>query len=124
MADWSALQQRLPLMDKARLAQLDGELGTDTLHRLLGLFLEDGRLQGEALSRAFADGDFEQMAKSCHSLKSACGSYGALRCQFLAEKLEAGCRQQDAEATGALMVAWELALSETLSEVQAQLEAR
>ncbi|WP_107851694.1 Hpt domain-containing protein [Oceanimonas marisflavi] len=124
MADWQRLYRRLPLLDPARLEQLERELGSDALARLLALFAEDGVQQGESLARAFTAQDTEEMARWCHSLKSACGSYGALRCQFLAEKLEAACRRQDGDEISLLMNAWQEALADTLPQVKTQREGR
>ncbi|MDV2858433.1 MULTISPECIES: Hpt domain-containing protein [Oceanimonas] len=124
MADWQTLYPRLPLLDPARLEQLVKDLGQDALGRLLILFAEDGIQQGEALEQAFNEGNHEGMALWCHSLKSACGSYGALRCQFLAEKLEQACRQQQTDQVSLLMAAWQQALSDTLEAVQLHRESR
>lgn len=124
MADWQTLSPRLPLLDPARLEQLVKDLGQDALSRLLALFAEDGIQQGEALEQAFNEQDVERMARWCHSLKSACGSYGALRCQFLAEKLELACRQQEAEQVSLLMTAWQQALQDTLDAVEKHRESR
>ncbi|PSJ37508.1 Hpt domain-containing protein [Zobellella taiwanensis] len=118
MTDWQRLQQRLPLLDERRLEQLEGELGAEVLRRLLGLFIEDGRIQGEALAAAFAEQDLERMARHLHSLKSACGSYGALRCQYLGEKLEQCCRRRQREPLAELMFAWQAALADTLAQVR------
>ncbi|MDP5291181.1 Hpt domain-containing protein [Oceanimonas sp. CHS3-5] len=124
MADWQSLHVRLPLLDPSRLAQLERDLGSEALGRLLQLFAEDGVQQGASLADAFTAHDHDAMARWCHSLKAACGSYGALRCQFLAEKLEAACRGYDVAESAALMHAWQQALQETLSCVQEELDRR
>ncbi|MCC4265549.1 Hpt domain-containing protein [Oceanimonas baumannii] len=124
MADWQTLYPRLPLLEPARLQLLAQDLGDDALSRLLVLFAEDGIQQGEALEQAFGNDDHELMARWCHSLKSACGSYGALRCQFLAEKLETACRQQDNGDIALLMAAWQLTLADTLKAVNSRRESR
>ncbi|WMC11993.1 Hpt domain-containing protein [Oceanimonas pelagia] len=124
MADWQRLHGRLPLLDELRLEQLERDLGGEALERLLRLFAEDGVQQGASLAEAFAEQNEDGMARWCHSLKSACGSYGALRCQFLAEKLEAACRRHEPAEIAALMKAWQQALQETLACVQNRLGSR
>ncbi|AEY01972.1 Hpt domain-containing protein [Oceanimonas sp. GK1] len=124
MADWQQLHGRLPLLDLSRLEQLERDLGSEALDRLLRLFAEDGVQQGASLADAFAAQDDDGMARWCHSLKSACGSYGALRCQFLAEKLEAACRRHEQVEIVPLMQAWQQALNDTLLRVEGRLEPR
>ncbi|MDX1267801.1 MAG: Hpt domain-containing protein [Oceanisphaera sp.] len=121
MTDWQRLQARLPLLDQHQLQRMEQELGADVLTRLLRLFVEDSRQQGEALKGAFAERDYALMARCCHSLKSACGSYGALRCQYLSEKLEQSCHEQDGDQVEKRMQAWQQALEETLQQLEARL---
>ncbi|GAA3706016.1 Hpt domain-containing protein [Oceanisphaera sediminis] len=123
MADWQRLQARLPLLDQHQLQRMEQELGAEVLTRLLRLFVEDSRQQGEALQGAFAERDQALMARCCHSLKSACGSYGALRCQYLSEKLEQSCHEQDEEQVESRMRAWQQALAETLQQLETRLHA-
>ncbi|GHA18218.1 Hpt domain-containing protein [Oceanisphaera arctica] len=123
MADWQRLQARLPLLDQHQLQRMEGELRAEVLTRLLRLFVEDGRTQGEALEGAFAERDYALMARCCHSLKSACGSYGALRCQYLSEKLEQSCHERDDIQVENRMRAWQQALEETLQQLETRLNA-
>jgi HPt (histidine-containing phosphotransfer) domain-containing protein len=121
MSDWLRLQARLPLLDEHQLGRLERELGAETLLRLLALFVEDAREQERALEQAFEARDHGAMARHCHSLKSACGSYGALRCQFLGEKLELSCRERNEARVAEQMGAWRQALEATLDELAARL---
>ncbi|WP_375058077.1 Hpt domain-containing protein [Zobellella sp. DQSA1] len=121
MTDWLTLQARLPLLDLHQLRRLEQDLGAEVLARLLALFVEDGRQQGGILCQAFAERDYGQMADCCHSLKSACGSYGALRCHYLSEKLEQSCRERDTDKVAEQMVAWQQSLDATLNEFEARL---
>lgn len=121
MNDWLRLQARLPLLDEHQIQRLERELGETTLSRLWKLFVEDGREQGGALEQAFEVRDYDAMARCCHSLKSACGSYGALRCQFLGEKLELSCRERDETRVAEQMGAWRQALEATLNELEARI---
>lgn len=114
MLNWQSLQYQLPLMDDEQISRMTQELTKPVMARLLALFLEDGQTQGEALSQAFIEQNAQQMARLCHSLTSACGSYGALRCQYLSEKLEQTCKQGDAALIAAQYTAWQAALDETL----------
>lgn len=123
MTDWQRLQARLPLLDQHQLQRMEQELGAEVLTRLLRLFVEDSRQQGEALQGAFTERDNALMARCCHSLKSACGSYGALRCQYLSEKLEQACHEQDNDQVENRMRAWQEALEETLQQLETRLNA-
>ncbi|WP_417614805.1 Hpt domain-containing protein [Oceanisphaera sp.] len=122
MVDWQSLQAQLPLLDGHLLQRLEKELGEQVLVRLLRLFIVDGQQLSDALQQAFNDQDLVLMASCCHSLKSACGSYGALRCQYLSEKLEQSCHQQDAVSVRLQFQAWQSALAATLVAVQERLE--
>lgn len=102
MTDWYRLQSRLPLLDRSRLSHLRQDLGADVLKGLLVLFVEDIRQQMHKVTQTFAVQDYEQLSHSCHSLKSICGSYGALRCHFLAEKLETASRREDGAQVSAM----------------------
>ena len=121
MRDWQALQSQLPLLDDEQVSRMEQELSRSVMARLLALFLEDGQTQGEALRQAFIEQNAAQMALWCHSLTSACGSYGALRCQYLSEKLEQSCKQDDAALMAAQYAAWQAALDATLLLVTARL---
>lgn len=118
MLNWQTLQAQLPLMDDEQVASMTQELSAPVMARLLALFLDDGQVQGAALHQAFVEQDADTMARWCHSLTSACGSYGALRCQYLSEKLEQACQQGDQALIAAQYAAWQLALAETLALVR------
>ncbi|GGB46134.1 histidine kinase [Oceanisphaera marina] len=122
MVDWQNLQAQLPLLDEHQLQRMKDELGEQVLGRLLRLFLEDGQQLGDTLQLAFMDNNTEKMASCCHSLRSACGSYGALRCQYLSEKLEQSCHQEDEANIAPQFHAWQQALTATLDEVRTRLE--
>ncbi|WP_116472892.1 Hpt domain-containing protein [Zobellella maritima] len=121
MTDWHNLQSRLPLLDRSRLAHLRQDLGVEVVKGLLTLFIEDIRQQRQEVAQAFADRDYVRLSHSCHSLKSVCGSYGVLRCQFLSEKLEAAGRREDSERVSAmtpvLLQGLEALLEEMANEV-------
>lgn len=122
MADWQHVQAQLPLLDDHQLQHMKKELGEPVLGRLLRLFIEDGQQLGGTLQQAFAENNPAKMASCCHSLRSACGSYGALRCQYLSEKLEQSCHQGDEANIAAQFHAWQQALAATLDEVRTRLE--
>lgn len=121
MTDWRSLQSRLPLLDRSRLVHLRQDLGVDVVQGLLALFIEDIRQQQQEVAQAFAARDYVRLSHCCHSLKSVCGSYGVLRCQFLSEKLEVAGRQGDSEQVSAmapvLLQGLETLLAEMADEV-------
>ncbi|MFP2768225.1 Hpt domain-containing protein [Oceanisphaera sp. KMM 10153] len=123
MADWQRLQARLPLLDQHQLQRMERELGDEVLTRLLRLFVEDSLQQKEALQGAFAERDYALIARCCHSLKSTCGSYGALRCQYLSEKLEQSCHEQDEDQVENRIRAWQQAQEDTLQQLETRLNA-
>lgn len=123
MLNWQALQAQLPLLDEEQVSRMSQELSVTVMARLLALFLEDGRSQGEALHTAFLAKDADLMARVCHSLTSACGSYGALRCQYLSEKLEQSCRQGQSALIAEQYAVWHVALDDTLVKVAQYLKA-
>ncbi|MGO1616530.1 MAG: Hpt domain-containing protein [Oceanisphaera sp.] len=121
MINWQALQAQLPVLDNYQLQRMEQELSLPVTERLLRLFLVDTQQLAERLQQAYQQDDFIDMAAQCHSLKSACGSYGALRCQYLSEKLEASCMQQDQASIRLQLHAWQNALEATLIALQQRL---
>ena len=114
MSNWQQVQRALPLIDTYQVQQLEQQLGAEVVARLLSLFSQEGELQGSLLQQAVMAGEYGEVARICHSLKAASGSYGALRCQYLSGKLEAACRQQQLESIEVLASAWLQAWDETL----------
>lgn len=119
MSNWQRLQSALPLIDTHQMQQLEQQLGSAVVARLLGVFIQEGQQQKTLLQQAVMVGEYQAVARICHSLKSACGSYGALRCQYLSEKLEAACRQQQLDQIQVLASAWLQAWGETLVLLEA-----
>lgn len=117
MSNWQHVQRALPLIDAHQIQQMEQQLGAEVVTRLLGLFIQEGKQQRELIQQAVITAEYEQVAQLCHSLKAACGSYGALRCQYLSEKLEVACRQQQVERIEMLASAWLQAWKETLAVI-------
>lgn len=114
MSNWQQVQSALPLIDAHQVQQMEQQFGAEVVARLLSLFSQEGELQSSLLQQAVMAGKYEEVAQICHSLKAASGSYGALRCQYLSEKLEVACRQQQLESIEVLASAWLQAWDETL----------
>ncbi|MBO1519037.1 Hpt domain-containing protein [Oceanisphaera pacifica] len=121
MINWQVLQAQLPVLDEYQLQRMDQTLGTVVIERLLRLFIEDSQQLDDRLQQAYQQSDFMGMAAHCHSLKSACGSYGALRCQYVSEKLEESCQLQDEEVITLQISVWQTALAATLEAVKERL---
>jgi two-component system sensor histidine kinase/response regulator len=98
----SAAPEEAPLEQQLfKIPGLDAARGLASVHsnaatylRLLGLLVEHHRSDPEQLARHLATGDFAELGRVAHTLKSAAGAMGAMRVQGLADALNVAIRQE------------------------------
>ena len=87
----------VPGIDPSALAQLHGIGGSEFVHKMIDLFLEEAPQRIAAARKGQQSGSFEEIAAASHSLKSSAHPFGATKLSRIAEKVErlADSRQMD-----------------------------
>ena len=65
-------------VDRKVLQQLAEDLGPDMLPVVIAVFIEEVGEQLSQLRPLYEQGEWEALARVAHSMKSSCGSYGAM----------------------------------------------
>ncbi|MGL4716313.1 MAG: Hpt domain-containing protein [Aeromonas sp.] len=92
-------------VDRKVLQQLAEDIGQDMLPVIIGVFIEEVSDQLSQLRPLFERGEWDALARVAHSMKSSCGSYGAIPSYQQLMALEMACKQADiAEAARQLQL--------------------
>jgi HPt (histidine-containing phosphotransfer) domain-containing protein len=103
------------LIDPEMLARVDGD--RELLAEVIGLFLEDGPMQIEAMRRGLADGDSNAVRRAAHSLAGAAGNFGATDVTASARALEAEALAGNLAASKELFTALQIVLVRMLDRL-------
>jgi len=87
-----ALQTSTPVLDQSRLLEQFGD-EPEVIAELRDLFLEDLPQQIASMRLGVASGDCDGVARACHSLKGASGTFGAERVFRVTQALEQLARE-------------------------------
>ena len=107
-------------LDSEILQQLECELSPQTLRRLIGLFVAETRSHLANITAAQAAGDSQRLQREAHTLKSAAGSFGALRLRQHAWRLDRCCADGDWDGIHALAASITEVASPALHELTRQ----
>lgn len=100
------------MLDNQALERLR-KLGGDRLAgRMIALFLETGPERIQAARAGERAGDFDQVRRAAHSLKSSAGNIGATSLQAIADRLEQHAEAGQAEPVFRLVNELEMAFAE------------
>ena len=116
-----AEEETLLVLDASALEKLTRETNATVMRRIIGLFIEETHGRITQISNACQDEDWNRLQREAHSLKSAAGTFGALRLQARAKELDDACRNQQTQRCRELA---ELVLSltrESLAAIEAYL---
>jgi CheY-like chemotaxis protein/PAS domain-containing protein len=91
------------VVDSATLKQLRDDAGPDLVSELIASFMSETDERLLRMQAATPAGDFESVATDAHAMKSSSGTFGALRLQSLAERLEAAASASDASLVSELL---------------------
>ena len=85
--------------------QLGENLGLeeDEYRELIELFIDTGSSEFDRLKAALTASDFEQIARSAHTIKGAAGNLGLTDVQGVASTIEKGASAQDSQALAEAM---------------------
>lgn len=85
------VEEEVPLLDRAVMAQLEADVGRDSVINLVDQFLDDARAR---LGRVLAGTDMARsdVEREIHSVGSSAATFGALRLERRARDLEHDCR--------------------------------
>lgn len=84
-----------PLLDQSMLANLEEDLGRESLIELIGLFQTETQRRLEQIRAAIAAGDAELARRESHALKGTALTFGAQRLSNLALGMEQAGRAGD-----------------------------
>jgi len=97
----AAMPSNAALLDQAVLQRLVAPMGADgmaILHQLIDIYRQESPSLVQAISRALAQKDINQLAQSAHTLKSSSAALGAIALAEVCQQLEQLGYQNDAEA--------------------------
>ena len=100
------------LIDGRVLKQLEQDTSPELLPELVEIFVRETRTRLGIVKQACSESDGKRLQQEAHVLKSSAGTYGALRLQALAKKVDVLCKQgRVTEATNTaqklLSIGWE-----------------
>lgn len=82
-------------VDRKVLQQLAEDIGPDMLPVVIAVFIEEVGEQLTQLRPLYEQGEWEALARVAHSMKSSCGSYGAMPSYQQVMALEMASKQAD-----------------------------
>lgn len=81
------------LIDGRVLKQLEKDTSPELVPELVEIFVRETRTRLSNVKQACIESDSKKLQQEAHVLKSSAGTYGALRLQALAEKVDILCKQ-------------------------------
>jgi HPt (histidine-containing phosphotransfer) domain-containing protein len=88
-------EPRMEWVDRKVLLQLAEDIGPDMLPVVIAVFIEEVGEQLSQLRPLYEQGEWEALARVAHSMKSSCGSYGAMPSYQQVMALEMASKQAD-----------------------------
>jgi len=88
-------EPRMEWVDRKVLQQLAEDIGPDMLPVVIAVFIEEVGEQLSQLRPLYEQGEWEALARVAHSMKSSCGSYGAIPSYQQVMALEMASKQAD-----------------------------
>jgi HPt (histidine-containing phosphotransfer) domain-containing protein len=88
-------EPRMEWVDRKVLQQLAEDIGSDMLPVVITVFIEEVGEQLSQLRPLYEQGEWEALARVAHSMKSSCGSYGAMPSYQQVMALEMASKQAD-----------------------------
>jgi HPt (histidine-containing phosphotransfer) domain-containing protein len=85
----------LPVLNLAVLTEMYGDTSSQTICQVLTGFRDEAHSYSEQLRHAFIAGQFADVARLSHSLKSMCGLVGAQQMMTLCQNTEQAARAED-----------------------------
>ena len=75
------------LVDQKNLIALINDLGAEAYQTLISIFIEEVSETVEKIKKALDDNDYSTLSLNVHSMKSVCGTYGAVEAFELSKDL-------------------------------------
>ncbi|WP_421210607.1 Hpt domain-containing protein [Aeromonas enteropelogenes] len=102
-------------VDRKVLQQLADDIGQEMLPVVITVFIEEVGDQLSQLRPLYEQQDWEALARVAHSMKSSCGSYGALTSYQQVMALELACKQADGDEAARQLQQLEHSLPQVLA---------
>lgn len=92
-----------PVVDDSILEELRADAGPALVDELIGTFMDETQSRLDRMGAALDDGRLDDIGADAHAMKSSSGTFGALRLESLAARLEAASMGDDGPRTAELM---------------------
>jgi signal transduction histidine kinase/DNA-binding response OmpR family regulator len=92
----------LPVLDLAKIADLERVLSTEGLREFILLYLTDLEQHLASIAEKRANGDFESVSREAHIIISTAGNLGAIQTSEIARRLSHACRNINHERASLL----------------------
>lgn len=86
-----------PILDKATLEKLAHDTSPEAVPEMITIFLHELQKRSNSLKSAKKNNNVEDIAMQVHALKSSAGTYGAIKLQNIAIKIDLLCKQNQFE---------------------------
>jgi HPt (histidine-containing phosphotransfer) domain-containing protein len=102
-------------VDRKVLQQLADDIGQEMLPVVIAVFIEEVGEQLSQLRPLYEQGEWEALARVAHSMKSSCGSYGAMPSYQQVMALEMASKQADVAEAERQLQLLEVSLPQVLA---------
>ena len=113
----------LPVLDAAKLTELDAVMPAHEVAEFLALFLSEAAKHLAQIEEGRASGDLSVVSRAAHGLVSMAGNVGAMELSARSRELEQACRRDDMEAVERLARELSTAGAKAASALTARLPA-
>jgi HPt (histidine-containing phosphotransfer) domain-containing protein len=102
-------------VDRKVLQQLADDIGQEMLPVVIAVFIEEVGEQLSQLRPLYEQGEWDALARVAHSMKSSCGSYGAMPSYQQVMALEMASKQADVAEAERQLQLLEVSLPQVLA---------
>ena len=118
-----AAKDDVPMVDLAILHELTRQIGAETASLLISRLLDEGDAMVPHLAEARAAGDWDDIARQCHKLAGACGTFGTRQLRLSLAAVEDAARQEKADVIEGLISVLHAVWAETRSQLETEAAA-
>jgi HPt (histidine-containing phosphotransfer) domain-containing protein len=114
----------LPVLDDAKLAELDAVMSAPEVTEFIALFLAELATHLALIEEHRATADLSTAGRAAHGIVSMAGNVGAMHLSALAREFEHACRSDDTEAVERLAPELSTASAKVTKALTARLEGK
>jgi signal transduction histidine kinase/DNA-binding response OmpR family regulator/HPt (histidine-containing phosphotransfer) domain-containing protein len=118
----TAFLPNLPVLDEAKLAELDAVMSAPEVKESVALFLAEAATHLSQIEEHRASEDLSAAGRAAHGIAGMAGNVGALQLSALAREFENACKNGDTEAVERLALELSTASAKVTKALSARLE--